>query len=263
MKVSILLIGYNSWHFLQNNLKSLSFIEKRRDVEVIYIDNGSVDGTVANLKKMFPFVKVTVNKTNRGVAAARNQGFRRAVGEYIWILDSDTQVTEKSFKEMLAFMEKHPEVGLCGCKMFGDNGVVQDSCRKFPSIKAKFKAGINILLKKLGIYDPYAPKSHDYDKNQEEPFEVDYVIGACQFIRSTAQKKVGFLDENIFYGPEDADFCLRMKKARYKIYYLPHVPIYHAYQRVSTYHLFSKMNLKHIQGLIYYFRKHSKKNSHQ
>ncbi|MDL2223849.1 glycosyltransferase family 2 protein [Bacteroidales bacterium OttesenSCG-928-M06] len=256
MKVSVVLIGYNSWHFLKKNLKSLEFMTGYPDMEIIYIDNASTDHTINYIREYFPFVKTHTNSKNLGIAKARNMGIIKATGKYIWILDSDTEVTEKAFNFLYAFMEQHPEAGLCGCKMYGQDGSIQESCRLFPSIKGKLKAGAYILLKKLRLVKSSIP-FYSYNKDYKEAFEVDYVIGACQFIRKEAQKKVGFLDENIFYGPEDADFCLRMKQAGYLVYYLPQISIYHDYQRASSHKIFSKINLKHIQGLIYYFKKHT------
>ncbi|GHS97569.1 hypothetical protein FACS189421_04600 [Bacteroidia bacterium] len=254
MKLSVILIGYDSWHFLDKSLASISFLDKNLDSEVIYIDNGSGDGSFLKTREHYPWVRVLKNNWNEGISVARNQGMKQAVGDYILLLDSDTEVTKEALDAMLAFMEEHPEVGLCGCKMYGQDGSVQDSCRPFPSIRGKIKAGFQILAKKLHL--PVSKTGAYYDKEAAEPFEVDYVIGACQLIRKEALQKVGWLDEKIFYGPEDADFCLRMKRAGYPVYYLPQTAIYHAYQRVSSHRIFSRLNKKHIQGLLYYFWKH-------
>jgi GT2 family glycosyltransferase len=254
MKLSVIVIGYDSWHFLDKCLASLSFLENNQEAEVIYIDNGSQDGSVEKTKVQYPWVRLLANTQNRGISVARNQGMKQALGDYVLLLDSDTEMTEKALNELLAFMEAHPEAGLCGCKMYGQDGSVQDSCRPFPNIWGKIKAGLRILAKKLPI--PVAKTVETYDKNAAAPFEVDYVIGACQLIRKEALQKTGGLDEKIFYGPEDADFCLRMKQAGYPVYYLPQTTIHHAYQRVSSHHIFSRLNRKHIQGLLYYFWKH-------
>ncbi|MDH8701300.1 GT2 family glycosyltransferase [Dysgonomonadaceae bacterium PH5-43] len=258
MRVSIVLIGCNSWSFLEKNLLSLSFVANERDIEVIYIDNGSTDNTLSEIDKLYPFAKVGVNNRNLGVSKARNRGMGLAKGEYIWILDSDTEVNQEALKEMLDFMDSNPNVGVCGCKMYGNDGKVQNSCRRFPSVKGKLTRAANILLKKLKLKAYNAAEPEDYDKNQDKPFEVDYIIGACQLIRHSALNKVGLLDEKIFYGPEDADFCLRMKQSGYATHYLPYVSIYHAYQRVSSNSVFSKINWEHIKGLAYYFNKHRK-----
>lgn len=257
MRLSVVLIGYNSWHFLEKNLHSLLFLKDRPDVEILYVDNASTDDTISNIKAFYPSVQVYVNPENLGVSKARNQALGKASGDYFWILDSDTEVNETALNEMIAFMDTHSCAGICGCKMYGQDGTVQDSCRPFPSIKGKLQAGMRIVWNKLGGKHKEYP-SVSYNKNGATPFEVDYVIGACQLIRKEAQQKIGWLDEHIFYGPEDADFCLRMKQAGYKTYYLPQVSIYHAYQRISSHQVFSAMTLQHLRGLIYYFWKHRK-----
>ena len=256
-KLSVIIIGYNSWHYLEKNLNSLNFLLNRPDVEVIYVDNASTDKTRLKIKQLYPSVILIENSKNRGISVARNQGIKRTSGEYIWLLDSDTEIDVLPITTMLSFMDEHPEVGICGCKLFGQNGVIQASCRKFPTISGKLKAALYILGKKINL--PLYTSFHQqntYNKYWETPFEVDYVIGACQLIRKSAQEKVGLLDENIFYGPEDADYCFRMKQAGYKVFYLPQVYFFHAYQQVSTYKIFSKLTREHLKGLLYYFWKH-------
>lgn len=259
MKLSVIIIGYNSWHFLEKNLASLCFLQGDSDAEIIYVDNASSDGSVANIRSNYPAIQLIENNKNRGVAAARNQGLQASKGRFIWFLDSDTEATELSFREMLKFMENTANAGVCGCKMYGQDGKVQLSCRKFPTFKRKLKSAIHILGQKIHFhFFESSVKNGDYDMNATTPFVVDYVIGACQMIRKEAQEKVGELDEKIFYGPEDADFCFRMKKAGYQVYYLPQTQIYHAYQRASSSKIFSKLTYEHVKGLIYYFWKRRK-----
>jgi GT2 family glycosyltransferase len=257
MQLSVIIIGYNSWHFLEKNLASLAFLFNDSQTEIIYVDNASTDETLAQIKHRYPNIFIIENLNNAGVSVARNQGICKASGKYLWFLDSDTEITEPALAAMIKFMDETPRAGLCGCKMYGQDGQTQNSCRKFPSLHGKLKAAIQIFARKLnGNMKKTAMHREAYDMDSKEPFEVDYVIGACQLIRREAQEKTGLLDEHIFYGPEDADFCFRMKQAGYAIYYLPHISIYHAYQRISTHEIFSGITLKHIQGLIYYFWKH-------
>ncbi|MDR0768741.1 MAG: glycosyltransferase family 2 protein [Dysgonamonadaceae bacterium] len=255
MQLSVIIIGYNSWVFLEKNLASLAFLFNNPQTEIIYVDNASTDGTPDQIKRRYPNIFVIENRKNAGVSIARNQGIRKASGKYLWFLDSDTEVTETALATMLQFMDETSGAGLCGCKMYGQDGQVQESCRKFPSVCGKLKATIRIFSRKLNGNIKAAPQPA-YDTASEKPFEVDYVIGACQLIRKEAQEKTGLLDEHIFYGPEDADFCLRMKQSGYAVYYLPQVSIYHAYQRIASHKIFSPITLKHLWGLIYYFWKY-------
>jgi len=257
MRLSVIVIGYNSWNYLEKNLNSLNFLFDKDDVEIIYVDNASTDKTLSKVKQLYPSVILIENTKNRGISVARNQGMKIATGEYIWLLDSDTEADKKPLEAMLSFMDENPDVGICGCKLFGQNGVVQASCRKFPTVSGKLKAAIHIFGKKFNwnLYSSFRYQN-TYNKYWETPFDVDYLIGACQLIRKSAQEKVGLLDEKIFYGPEDADFCFRMQQAGYKVFYLPQVHLFHAYQRVSSSKIWSKITREHLKGLIYYFWKH-------
>ena len=89
--------------------------------------------------------------------------------------------------------------------------------------------------------------------------EVDYVIGACQFIRSEVIEKIGYYDDKIFYGPEDLDFCLRVWRAGWQVIYFPKTSITHFEQRITKKTLFSKITIKHLLGIFYIFRKYNGK----
>ena len=91
-----------------------------------------------------------------------------------------------------------------------------------------------------------------------ESFEVGYVIGACQLFRREVIETTGFLDENIFYGPEDADFCVRISRAGWKIMFLPQVSIIHHYLRMTTKRIFSYMTFLHLWAVLYFSFKQRK-----
>ncbi|MEO8168762.1 MAG: glycosyltransferase, partial [bacterium] len=91
--------------------------------------------------------------------------------------------------------------------------------------------------------------------------QVDYVIGACQLIRREAMDQVGQLDEAIFYGPEDLDYCLRMQRKGWKVYYLATVRIIHFEQRITRKKIFTKMTFLHLKGILYLFWKYRGKLS--
>lgn len=121
-KVSIIVIGYNSWHYLEKNFASLEFLMNDPDVEILYIDNASKDGTRAALTHSYPSIKMITCATNRGVAAARNMGLVNSLSEYVLFLDSDTVMNPEAFHAMVDYMDSHPDVGVCGCKLIGQAG---------------------------------------------------------------------------------------------------------------------------------------------
>lgn len=254
MVISVVIISWNALHFLRKCLPSLYAKNKDCEFEVILVDNNSNDGTGDYVKKNFPEIRYLLNSENKGVAPARNQGMHMATGKYILILDVDTEfITEGSFKELVNYMDENQDVGLIGVQLIGSDGEVQKSRLKFPSIWVKLVVRFEKFrfFRKSDLLKNYYMDSEDPDK----VVVVDYVIGAFQFIRREMVDKVGLYDEKIFYGPEDIDYCLRGKRKGFKTVYYPEVKLNHFYQRITK-KVFSKITLKHIKGLIYFFWKH-------
>lgn len=249
MKVSVIILAWNSARKIEACLASLP-AGLTVSHEVIVVDNGSRDRTVAVLRNRYPQVRIIANRKNRGVAPARNQGIRYAQGEYILILDDDTIVHPGALDRLVQLLDARPEVGLCGPKLVDAEGQLCLSCRLFPT-----------LLDKLGRRFPSAlthraarrAELADWAHDTLRP--VDYVIGACQLIRRRALDEVGLLDERIFYGPEDVDLCLRMRQAGWQVVYQPAAVVTHAEQRIAR-SAFSRIGWKHLRGLAYYFWKH-------
>lgn len=201
--------------------------------------------------KRFPTIRIIKNQCNRGVGPARNQGMKVAQGRYLLLLDADTTITPNALDQLVEFMDKNPEVGVCGPKLVSPTNQLQYTCRKFPCLWTKILRRIPLRFAKKHLADELM---FDWDHNSIRL--VDYVIGACQIIRREAFRAVGFLDENIFYGPEDIDYCIRMWRRGYKICYNPFATVIHHEQRITKKKLFSKLTLHHIKGLIYYFIKY-------
>jgi len=250
MKASIVILTWNSTDLLRACLQSLSQALTAYSHEVVVIDNGSRGYTPASLRLEFPWMQLMVNRDNRGVAPGRNQGIGVAQGEYIILLDDDTAVEPGAFDRLIAYMETQPRVGLCAPKLIDAAGQLHLTCRFYPT-----------LFDKLARQVPFAHAQRlrretemaEWDHNSIR--EVDYVIGACQVIRREALLSIGLLDERIFYGPEDVDFCLRLRHAGWQIIYNPEAVVVHKERRVAR-SFFSGLSWKHMWGIGYYFWKH-------
>jgi len=253
-KLSVVILTWNSEKEIKPCMDSLINSLIGINYEVIIVDNGSTDDSLDIIETyLLPNIQLINNTKNLGVATARNQALRLVNGDAILILDIDTVVNKEAIFALIQCLDADSHIGLCACKLLSSNGEVQNSCRRFPSIRYKIE---NILASR-NIYIENK-KSQFYEKEMQGdiPFEVDYAIGACQLIRRSALNTVGLLDENIFYGPEDADFCLRLKLAGWKVVYIPTVSIVHHYQQLTNKKLFSMMSWRHTKGLLYYFWKY-------
>jgi len=250
MKASVVILTWNSTNVLGACLTSLSQGLMAHLHEVIVVDNGSRGLTPAALRAEFPWMRLVINRKNRGVAPARNQGIRVAQGEYVILLDDDTVVQPKAFDHLISYLDEHPDVGLCGPKLVDPQGQLQLSCRLFPTLGDKLVRRFSSAFSQRVSCEV---EMADWDHGSVR--EVDYVIGACQAIRRAALAEVGLLDERIFYGPEDIDLCLRMREAGWRVVYNPQAVVVHRERRAAR-SLFSPLGWRHLWGVVYYFYKH-------
>lgn len=237
IKISYILISHNGLAFLQQLLPSLKQQMQRKDVEIILVDNGSTDGTTKYISTQYVSIQLIPLSDNKGVAYARNRALEKAKGQYLFILDNDTIVNDIAVEGMEKHLDTHTKTGLVACQLQDLNGSIQNTYLPYPGILVKLARLFNVPFPSM------------------QPI---YVIGACQMIRRKAFEQVGFLDEAIFYGPEDCDFCLRLQDAGWSVEYLPQFTIIHACQRITHHHIFSSLTREHIRGLIYFYSKHKR-----
>lgn len=245
MKLSVAVICHNSLANLSRLLESVHSALEGIAHEVVITDNGSTDGTADFLAAHYPSVNYLRLKDNRGVAYARNRTIERCRGELIWILDDDTIINARAARDLIQYLDSEPNCGIAACALFSADGERQRSYKPYPGLMLKLRnvAGVKAI-------DPYAELVV-----KGEPFEPVYVIGACQMVRREVFDSVGLLDESIFYGPEDADFCLRAREAGWHVAYLPGPAIIHHWRRSTTRRPFSRLGRAHIRGLIrFYFK---------
>jgi len=257
MLISFIILTWNSEKYLEGCFDSIiSKCEGEQiDCEIIVIDNGSQDSTLSILhhySMKLPDRILTIKlDRNRGTTYSRNLGFKAAKGKYLCVIDSDTELGVGSLREILDCLQKHPEVGIIAPRLILGDGTIQNSVKRFPTFWDKLvKVPAVILSTKVPTADFY----------QDFPFEgareVDSAISACWIFKKELLESVGYLDENLFYSPEDLDYCLRVRKAGKQILYYPRMTVVHHTQQISHRKPFSKISLSHLTGLIYYYRKH-------
>lgn len=260
ISVSIIIITWKMKALLERLLESIGAHTRGVSCEIIVIDNHSEDGTVETVRRRFPDVILISNEDNRGVAAARNQGLRIARGTYFLILDADMILIENSVLSLFEFMESALDVGVVGSKLISPEGNLQYNCKRYPTLGA-------FLLRRLGTYEQ-VHKSRTLQRHLMTDWdhasvrEVDYLIGACQMIRRKALGEIGLLDEKIFYGPEDIDFCIRMHRGGWKVVYNPATKIIHYEQRMTKSRLLSPLSWKHLKGILYLYWKYRFRVAH-
>ena len=256
-RLSVIVITWNELGTLRKCLNTLiPTIDFNKD-EIILVDNGSEDNTVETIERLYPKINVIGLKKNIGVGPARNVGIKNATGTYIMTLDNDTRVlsTKKLGEVVERIFELTPNLGLLGFRLLNPDGTIQKSTRRYPNILQPFAARIPFLLKfKIFKHIQSNHLMEDVDfEDKNDLIIVDYVLGANQIYRKKHAERLGGYDGNIFYGPEDCDFCLRIKDLGLNTALCSEVKIEHDYKRRTQ--KFSMITIKHIMGFYYLFLK--------
>jgi GT2 family glycosyltransferase len=251
--ISVIIVSYNSGEFLRRCLSSLYGAPSPLVSEVIVVDNASTDGSVEMIESEFPQVTLLKNRRNLGYAAAVNQGIRSAAAPYFLILNPDVETGGGAIKALRDFMEATPKAGLAGGRLLNTDGTLQMSCRTFYTVPV-------VLLRRtfLGRLFPRSPlvRSHlmlDWDHDSDR--RVDWVIGACMMVRREAYENVGGMDERFFLYLEDVDWCYRMKKHGWEVYYVHNGTMTHHYRRESAGPMPGRMLLSHLASALRFYDK--------
>ncbi len=253
MKLQIILVNYNTTELLVKCLESLKKQHIPVDYRIVVVDNNSQDEGAERLRRDYQDISVIKNSINGGYARAVNQAIREFNSDYILLLNPDIEVKPGSISTMLDFMSTHHDAGIVGGKLLNPDGTLQYSCRSFYTLPV-------ILLRRTFLGKLF-PKSKrlarhlmtDWDHNSVR--EVDWMLGACLMIRRSALKEVGFMDERFFLYFEDVDWCYRMKKGGWKVYYLPEAQMIHHHQRQSAQGFMNKTLLYHIMSMFHFYDK--------
>lgn len=256
--LSICIVNWNVKELLKACLNSIYTNTKDISFEVTVVDNNSSDGSTEMIKNDFPQVKLIENSFNAGFTKANNQAIKIAQGNYIMILNPDTEVIDNALNKMVRFMESRRDCGALGCKLLNTDGSLQRSCRMFPSLEAMLYSSLFLdsLLPKSRLFGKYFMTWWDFNETRE----VDQPMGSALMLKKEVIDKVGLFDENIFIWFDEVDLCYRIKKAGWKIYFTPEAQIkHHLSQSFRQWKSVPQM----IKGAItwrksrnYFFKKH-------
>lgn len=230
MKLSVIIVNYNTYSLTKQTIYSVIKRNHNFDYEIILVDNASTDGSIEQLQNTFKELilnkrlNIHINSSNLGFAKANNIGMRLAKGQYILLLNSDTEIKDDCLEKCLRKISEDITIGALGCKvMLADNKLDHACKRGFPTPKASL-----YYFLKLHKRDPlkYGEYNASY-LNEDEVGEVDSLTGAFMLMPKDIVNKIGGLDEEFFMYGEDIDLCYRIKESGYKVLYYPKAKIIH------------------------------------
>lgn len=254
--VAFVVLSWNSQHYISNCLDAVLCCNSITPL-VLVVDNGSTDETSAILQQYeadHSEIICTFLLENFGTTISRNLALKNLPSDanYVCILDSDTVINDQALATMIQILEQNPDIGIVGPTMMNSAGATQLSGRNLPSLGIKLRKAAPLK----GLQDEGAQMEVPNTPVVQDMQDVPYLLSACWLMPVSTIDTVGFLDENIFYAPEDVDYCLRVWQAGLRVVRCWNAQIIHEYQRLSHKKLFSKTNKEHLKGLVYYFKKH-------
>lgn len=260
--ISICMVSLNCWHVLEKCLDSLEASVASSTYEIIIVDNASSDNTVQKVKN-FGSQKVHLiqNDRNLGFTKATNQGIKISTGRNILWLNTDTILKPGALHELCVFLDSNPQAGIVGPKVLNSNGTFQPQCRRgapTPWTALSHMMRLDNIFPRHTSISKYLLSSLPENKRAE----VDAVSGCCLMTRRCVWNNVGLLDEDYFGFGEDLDWCLRAKKAGWKVWYHPESVIVHLKGQggvhAKPYHKLWGIH----QAMWIYYEKHLRYNYH-
>jgi len=223
--LSVIIVNWNVRDLLHRAVSSvLASWDDRPGLEIIVVDNSSRDSSVDMVQANFPQVYLIANRENRGFTGGNNQGINAATGEFLLLLNPDTEIVNSALPCLIDYAKIHPDVGMIGPQMLWPDGSVQSSWRRFPSLPVLFleSTWLQALTPRRILRDYYAQ-----DKADDAEQDVDWITGAAMLTRREVIEQVGGMDEGFFMYSEEVDWCRRIKQAGWRVVYYPNARIIH------------------------------------
>ncbi len=233
MDLSVVIVNYNTFELTAQCIRSVYEKTEGLTFEVILVDNASVECPPQKFKELFPELVLIVSPINGGFAKGNNLGIAQSKGNYILLLNSDTELINNALKLSVEAMRAKPEAGVLSCRVEYPDGNIQPVLCRFPSITTelgelfrfnKFKSREQLKEMFLGEWESYTT-----------PREADWIWGCFFMISRTALNTLPGkkLSERFFMYAEDTEWCWEFKQRGFKILFDPKGRIIH-YLGAST-----------------------------
>lgn len=262
MDLSIVIVNYKNKNKLFACLNSI-FKAEIKDLiyEIILVENNSGED-LSDLVSLAPNIRLIVSEKNLGMGGGNNLGIKSANGEYILVLNPDTNIQGNAISVLFNYLKNNPQVGIVGPKLLNPDGSLQYSCSRFPKLYTP-------ILRRtfLGKYfkvnsDNFLMKDSDHDSIQA----VDWLMGSALMFKKSLVQANGKVwepafDENYFMYFEDTDLCRQARANKFTVIYNPEAVLIHDHARQSAKYPWYKaifldpLARHHIASWIKYFLK--------
>ena len=259
--LGIVIVSWNTRDLLRDCLRSV-YASQGVTYEVVVVDNASADGSADMVRKEFPQAILIAGEKNVGYPAGNNIGLLRlgfsegvlsGIPRYGLLLNPDTVLPPDALRQMVAFMDADPKIGMAGPKLVMPDGKLDVACRRSfptPEVAMYRMLGLSRLFPRSRRFGRYNLTYLDPDVVTE----VDSVVGAYMQVRGEAIADVDLLDETFFMYGEDLDWAYRVKKAGWTIWYNPAVTVLHVKRAASRQS--PRAQMEFYRAMLIFYRKH-------
>jgi GT2 family glycosyltransferase len=254
--LSVLIVTYNSRAFIGDCIAAVRETVHEHTHEIIVVDNASSDETAAYLRHAYPEISVIQMGRNAGFSAANNRAFSCSSGRTLLLLNGDAIVQAGALDDIVRFLDSHSAAGVVAPRLEHPDGSDQGTARSFPTPAAAVFGRRSPVTRVF----PHNRFSRRYltglGRSGSEPFQIDWVSGACLLVRRDLFASLGGLDESFFMYWEDADFCRRVKTGGFEVWCVPSASVRHA-EGSSSSNRWPARQVRHFHTSAYrYYAKH-------
>jgi GT2 family glycosyltransferase len=213
--VSIIALNWNTTEVTCEFLSSIKTQNTYNNIEVIVVDNASREDPTHTFTSVFPSAKIIRNSTNLGFSGGNNVGIKAASGEYLFIVNNDTEFTPGLIESLISVFQKNEDAGIVCPKFhyYFNKGVIE---------YAGYKP-VSIFTGRNGMIG-----TGEWDNGQYDALnKTNYAHGGAMMVSKKAIEKVGLMPELFFLYYEELDWSVKFRKNGYNIYFQPEALIYH------------------------------------
>ncbi|MSO37984.1 MAG: glycosyltransferase family 2 protein [Acidimicrobiia bacterium] len=223
MQWAAVVVNYEAGHMLLACVHALVGSELG-PVEIVVVDNGSEDGSVAMLERDYPGIAIVRPGANLGYGRAANLGIAATTAPVIAVLNPDVEVENGAAAHMLNRFVDDPRLAALGPAILNTDGSLYPSARRAPGITDAIG---HALLGRIAPGNRFTRAYRELDADPEIPRDVDWLSGAAVWLRRDALDVVGGWDEEYFMFFEDVDLCRRLNEAGWRVSYEPAACVTH------------------------------------
>lgn len=246
-RFTAIIVNYNGGQLLLDCVRSIQNAGLK-PAQIIVIDNGSRDPSMAELQQQIPGCRVVLMGCNAGFAKAVNQGLRQTGTDYAVLINNDARLDANAFMALSEAFDAHPKAAFVGGRLLNEDGSLQNAIAPFPRLSSE------LLPRRLRKW--LWPERAEGRHSAEQDIRVESVIGALFSIRMAATRQIGGLDEDFFFFLEETEWCHRAWQQGWEVWHVPAAQAIHL-QGATAKKFNALARIEFHRSRLAYFRKTS------